>query len=48
MKATPVENPRPACCAKCIRPMGDMQFKLDRYTYGACCVELAELEKELK
>lgn len=45
MKAEPVVDPKPACCAKCTKPMGDVQFKLDRYTYGACCAELAEMEK---
>jgi hypothetical protein len=48
MKAVPVESPKSLCCAKCTRPAGDVQFKLGRFIYGVCCVELAELELEMK
>lgn len=27
-----------ACCARCIKPMGEKTFKVGRFTYGECCI----------
>jgi len=27
-----------ACCARCRAPMNEEQYKVERFTYGSCCI----------